>query len=268
VPLLIAGAVAIVAGVAGYVAGMKADRTQRQGPAVSAFWRTFTEAKEPPLLIFGNPRFVGSDFNGMRYWRDSDDPREALVDTYTSVGDLAGVFEVTRQLGAFRQPPYLKRAQLLSWDDTVDRNLVVVGSPISIRALREHPFLEKFVFKDRSEEPRVGVGAIRNLAPGTGEEEIYYGPEARPYQFDYAVVAHVPGVSLGRRTLVLAGITSHGTQAAAEFACREDFVQQLLQRLRAAGAPFPVYFECLLRVRVSGGVPVHPEILAVRIRQR
>lgn len=237
---------------------------EASGPSLTRFWAGLHSVGQKPLLIFGNPRFVGSDFNGMRYWRDSDDPREAVVDTFTSVGDVAGVFEVTRQLGVFGVQPLLKRAQLLTWDDAKDRNLIVVGSPISIRTLREHPFLEEFVFKDRTEEPRVGVGAILNKHPVSGEESIYFGPETRPYQFDYAVIARVPGVNPARSALVLAGITSHGTQAAAEFVSREDTVAQLLSRVDSA--PGVRSFECLLRVRVSGGVPVHPEILALRVR--
>jgi hypothetical protein len=163
--------------------------------------------------------------------------------------------------------PLLKRAQLLTWDDAKDRNLVIVGSPISIRSLREHPFLEAFVFKDRTEEPRVGIGAILNKQPSPGEETVFFGPDKRPYQFDYAVIARVPGVNPARRALILAGITSHGTQAAAEFVSREESLGLLLSRLQAADPSGTSSFECLIRVRVSGGVPVHPEILAIRIRK-
>ena len=51
----------------------------------------------------------------------------------------------------------------------------IIGSPISIRALREHPILEQFVFRYRTEEPRVGVGAVINKKPRPGEQGVYYG---------------------------------------------------------------------------------------------
>jgi hypothetical protein len=203
----------------------------------------------------------------MRYLRDSDDPRSAVVDTFTSVGDLAGVFEITRLLSSLGQSPILKRSQLLIWDDAVDRNLVIVGSPIDIRVLREQPLLEEFRFKDRTVEPRLGVGAIVNNHPRPGEEAIYFGPEARPYAFDYAVVARLPGLRASRWTLVLAGITSHGTQAAAEMVCRARLVEQLLAKLGGAGGTPPRFFESLIRVKVSGDVPVQPEVLIARIRK-
>jgi len=267
---LAAGTVVLVAAAAaGYYIGSSGVLTlpAPEGKALQAFWKAFSAPADAPLIIFGNPRFAGSDFDGMRYLRDSDDPRSAVVDTFTSVGGLAGVFEITRLLSSLGQSPILKRAQLLARDDAVDRNLVIVGSPISIRALREQPFLEEFRFKDRTVEPRLGVGAILNNHPRPGEEPIYFGPETRPYAFDYAVVARLPGLRASRWTLVLAGITSHGTQAAAEMVCRDRLVEQLLAKLGGAGGTPPKFFESLIRVKVSGGVPVQPEILITRIRK-
>ena len=267
---LAAGTVVLVAAAAiGYYIGRSSAVTlpAPEGKALQAFWKAFSTPTDAPLIIFGNPRFVGSDFDGMRYLRDSDDPRSAVVDTFTSVGDLAGVFEITRLLSSLGQSPILKRSQLLTWDDAVDRNLVIVGSPISIRALREQPFLEEFQFKDRATEPRPSVGAILNRRSLPGEEAIYFGPDTRPYAFDYAVVARLPGLRASRWTLVLAGITSHGTQAAAEMVCRDRLVEQLLAKLGGAGGTPPKFFESLIRVKVSGGVPVQWEVLITRIRK-
>lgn len=238
-----------------------------EGKALQVFWKGFFAPADAPLIIFGNPRFVGSDFEGMRYFRDSDDPRSAVIDTFTSVGELAGVFEITRLLSSLGQSPILRRAQLLTWDDAVDRNLVIVGSPTSIRALREQPFLQEFRFKDRTTEPRPGAGAIVNNHPRPGEEPIYFGPDTRPYAFDYAVVARLPGLRASRWTLVLAGITSYGTQAAAEMVCRDRLVEQLLAKLGTAGGTPPKFFESLIRVKVSGGVPMQSEVLITRIRK-
>jgi len=261
--------VLVAAAAASYYIGRSSAVTlpAPEGKALQAFWKAFSGPADAPLIIFGNPRFIGSDFDGMRYLRDSDDPRSAVVDTFTSVGDLAGVFEITRLLSSLGQSPILKRSQLLIWDDAVDRNLVIVGSPIDIRVLREQPLLEEFRFKDRTVEPRLGVGAIVNNHPRPGEEAIYFGPEARPYAFDYAVVARLPGLRASRWTLVLAGITSHGTQAAAEMVCRARLVEQLLAKLGGAGGTPPRFFESLIRVKVSGDVPVQPEVLIARIRK-
>jgi hypothetical protein len=97
--------------------------------------------------------------------------------------------------------------------------------------------------------------------PQPGEQPIYFGPESRPYTFDYAVIARLPGINSTRRAVVLSGITSSGTQAAAEFVCREEQIARLLGKLRAQKAETPRFFEALIRVKVSGGVPVQPEVL-------
>ena len=238
-----------------------------EGKAVQTFWKAFFTPADAPLIVFGNPRFVGSDFEGMRYFRESDDVRAAVIDTFTSVGELAGVFEITRLLSSLGHSPILRRAQLLTWDDAADRNLVIVGSPTSIRALREQPFLQEFRFRDRTTGPRPGAGAIVNNHPLPGEEPVYFGPDTRPYAFDYAVVARLPGLRASRWTLVLAGITSYGTQAAAEMVCRDRLVEELLAKLGSAGGTPPKFFESLIRVKVSGGVPMQSEVLITRIRK-
>jgi len=63
--------------------------------------------------------------------------------------------------------------------------------------------------------------------------------------------------------MILAGLTTLGTQAAAEFVCRSRNVEELLAALGApAPAPVPP-FEALLRVKIGSGLPVQNELLAV-----
>ena len=94
-----------------------------------------------------------------------------------------------------------------------------------------------------------------NLCPLAGEAPVYYGPRTRPYQFDYAVLALGRSINPGHWALALAGITEFGTQAAAEFVTREQYVSALLVKLHVqAGGSVPS-FEALLRTTITGGVP-------------
>ena len=55
--------------------------------------------------------------------------------------------------------------------------------------------------------------------------------------------------------LILAGTTTIGTQAAVEFVCQQNSIEELLRRLqfrRRERQPF----EAVLRVKVTRGVPV------------
>jgi hypothetical protein len=67
--------------------------------------------------------------------------------------------------------------------------------------------------------------------------------------------------------LILAGTTTYGTQAAAEFLMNEESVRNLIEKLPRVGAGQLPFFEALIRLKVSGGVPVQAELLIVRLRQ-
>ena len=65
--------------------------------------------------------------------------------------------------------------------------------------------------------------------------------------------------------LILAGITTFGTQAAVEFVCRAARLDELMSKLGAGARLHVPPFEVLLRVKVSGGVPVQSELLSLHI---
>ena len=67
--------------------------------------------------------------------------------------------------------------------------------------------------------------------------------------------------------LILAGTTTIGTQAAVEFVCRAHSVEELLNQITGKPAGPVIPFEAVLRVKVTGGVPVHTEIAALRVNR-
>jgi hypothetical protein len=104
---------------------------------------------------------------------------------------------------------------------------------------------------------------FRNSHPLAGEPAIYLRPE-HPLTKDYAVIALMPGVESGKRTLIFSGLTTLGTQAAVEFACRKDSVAELLKKVtNPEGEMRP--FEALLEVTLEGGVPLQSKLISVRV---
>jgi hypothetical protein len=269
--VLIAGALLLVALTAliTWLAGRTVTR-ESESPAVpqalKTFWRPFVGAGDIPLVVYSNLRLVGSLDGGLREFDPKLDARQPVLDTYTTIGEVSGVFEISRLLTLLHQPLRAKHGALLTWDEARDRNLIFVGGPLAQTPLSEVPILTEFEFRNR----RAGIpgpsGAILNLHPRTGESSIYFGPQKRPFDFDYAVVALRPSVNPSHRTLAVAGITEYGTQAAAEFVTREDSVRILLARLNVKpGGSLPM-FEALLRTTIRGGVPIESELLAVHAR--
>jgi hypothetical protein len=64
--------------------------------------------------------------------------------------------------------------------------------------------------------------------------------------------------------LILAGTTTLGTQAAVEFVCQQDSLEELLRRLQVPNGGELKPFEAVLRVKVTRGVPVESDIVALR----
>jgi hypothetical protein len=234
--------------------------------ALETFWRGFTSG-EPPLVVFSNFRFLSLPDGSLQTFEGSNTSGEPVIDTYTTVGEVMGVFEVGQTLSLFNKPPRVKRSRLLTWDEAKDSSLIFIGGPLAETPLRDVQLLRHFRFLKRSADTS---GAIANLHPAPGEQPLYsvstaYPDIHRKQSFiDYAIVALRPGLSGRHPILILAGITEFGTQGAAEFVTSNDRVDELLSRLnvpsRSATVPS---FEALLEVRVEGGVPVQTSIQAL-----
>jgi hypothetical protein len=81
---------------------------------------------------------------------------------------------------------------------------------------------------------------------------------------DYAVIGLVRGIRSGQLVLILAGTSTIGTQAAAEYVCDQNSVEELLLRLSVSQQGNLKPFEAVLRVGVMRGVPIATEIVALR----
>ncbi len=241
---------------------LQESRNRPSSEAVGAFWKPFVAADEPPLIVFSNFTLAGSLQTELRESKTSaaGDP---IIDTYTTVGEVMGVFEVTRLLAQFGKSARVKRGTLLTWDEDRDSNLIFVGGPLAATPLREVPFFRDFEFRSPGEHGPAGV--IANLRPKPGEQPLYRGPEVRPYRFDYALIALGPSANRSRQALVLAGITEYGTQAAAEFVTREQTVRELLKRLKVSHKQPVPSFEAVIRTVITAGVPIRSEIVAVHL---
>jgi hypothetical protein len=229
----------------------KGQFRSRVPPAeLQAFWRPFLGSQPDPIVAFSNHRFAGTSSTGLRLFRDGVDSPSELNDTYSGTGTVMAALELGNQFAAFGRSVRLKRAELLTWDEAQDTNLIVIGSPTANSRLRQLPPLQQFDFKSAREEPRQGISGIVNLHPHPGEEPIYFA-SGHPYTSDYAILAMLPGLKPGRRILVMAGTNTYGVQALAEFVCRADLVGELLSRLPAKRNAI-ADFEALVAVSISG----------------
>jgi hypothetical protein len=236
---------------------------QRSVAPLEAFWLGILHGASEPLVVFSNAEFVGRPETGLRYYKPGNGSSDVLFDHYTGVGEVISVHDLDQVLLGLGKPFLLKRGRLLNWDDTKSRDLIFLGSPSENLSLREIPLGHEFRFQSMTAAPRRGDLGIVNLHPAAGEESAYFASKDLPITEDFALVELAAGTTPSQSVLLLAGTTTFGTQGAVEFVCDEDFIRDLLPRLRReAGRLQP--FVALLHVKISGGVPVQSEVIALR----
>ena len=152
-----------------------------------------------------------------------------IFDHYTGVGEVLAVHALDHLFESFHREIRVKRGSLFSLDDAKNNNLIFVGSPLENLTLLEIPGTEDFVFHRVASGARKGDPEILNVHPQPGEPKEFLGtPVDDPLTEDYAVIATVKGLEPSQSVLILAGETTIGTQAAVEYVCNKNSVEQLV----------------------------------------
>ncbi|HZS05128.1 MAG TPA: hypothetical protein VFD58_09865 [Blastocatellia bacterium] len=250
---------------------------------IAPLWGELLRSPEPVLVVFSNTLFQGTAEEGMKLYKSLDSPggssgspalnqsmeageksREPLLDHYTGIGEVMGMYFLGDLFARAQHPYRVKRSLLLNWDDTKSENIVVLGSPAENFFLRDLPQKQDFLFRPLKDEQQKNTFGIVNTRPQAGEQQTYLakqdGPSRSQIAEDYAVISLLQGLSGKNRLLILAGITTYGTQAAAEYVSRPEYIRELIAHLNTAppGQPpkLPDDYQILIRVKVNGGVPI------------
>jgi hypothetical protein len=235
--------------------------TSKQGP-VERFWAPFL-ADNSSLVIYSNAVFIGDSTNGLRYAPPNTPTQQPLpsnlVDHYTGIGELAGVYNLTRLFDQYHASFVLKRSLLVTWDQARLSNLIFIGSVAENPSLRVLPSTRDFTIMAGN-----GFAGIVNHHPLPGEQALYQRPE-HPLTTDYAILALLPGLQTGKKMLICSGLTTMGTQAAVEFLCHRDTLEQLLSRISGKNGQVRP-FEAVLETTIGGGVPLETHLVTVHLR--
>ncbi len=237
--------------------------------ALRIFWKPFLSTPDEPSVIFSNAAFVGRPEVGLRYYNPTRDSKDLVFDHYTGVGEVLAVHDLDHVFELLHRPIRVKRGSLFSLDDAKNDDLVFLGSPSENLTLTEIPGTRDFVFQRMASGPRKGDLAIVNVHPQPTEPRAVLATASHsPLTEDYGVIALLPGLNPGRWVMILAGTTTFGTQGIVEYVCRQNSVEELLLRLSVSKDGEPKPFEALLRVKVTRGVPVNTDLIALRERTK
>ena len=257
--------------------------------APTGLWSDFVKHDTPPIVAYSNDVFLKTESSDLLRVKDdeignlgatptsematrSSINRRLLLqagpvsvdDSYTGTGEVMAVFYLTRMFGDLHTMLQVKRSRLVSVDDLSRHDLIFLGSPRENAFLAGLPLTQDFVFV-WPHPASAWKGRILNLHPQRGETasfEVERDPKNHVMRTDYSLISFLPGITPARRIVVLGGITTLGTQGAADFATSPIGMSQIAEHL-GSGSPgarqMPPFFQVLLRVDVMKG-----DILSVK----
>ena len=251
--------------------------------AASPLWGDFFHSPEPVLVAFSNALFRGTAETGMKILKPmgsaptnvgspaasqtsgvKEDSESVVTDHYTGIGEVLGVYSLGDLFYKASRSIRVKRSLMLTWDDLKTENIIILGSPAENFVLRDLPQQQDFVFQPLKDDKQNMSLGIVNTKPKTGEQPTYLakqeGPSRSQISEDYAVISLLRGLDERHRLMILAGITTFGTQAAAEYVTKPEHIKDLIAHLDTSQSPdapkLPLFYQVLIKVKVNGGVPV------------
>jgi hypothetical protein len=180
-------------------------------------------------------------------------------DLYTGTGEVMATFYLTRLFTQERSPLEVKRGRLVTIDDLGRHDMIFLGSTVENNLLAKLPLPEDFVFVLPPGAPHLWGWRVVNLRPRTGETQSFEterDPKTGVLRTDYALVSFLPGITPERRIAILGGLTTIGTQAAAEFATSRAGTAEIMAHLGqgpASARRLPRFYQAVLKVEIMKG---------------
>jgi len=218
--------------------------TLRQTP-VDKFWSSFTGSSKRVLIVLPALSRVPQALPLYHFEAES----VAIEDAEVATG-------VSNELNARRFGSRLALATAVSLSDLRSNPFVLIGAMDNVWTMRLSQTLP-FAFV-RSDDRRYGRIVDRKDTNISWSED-FSVPNSQIPQ-DYGIIARFTDSTTEQPTVLIAGISAEGTQAAGEAVTTPRYLDMLL---KAAGNP-PNGFEAVIQTRVIGGESGPPQIVAMR----
>ncbi|HWE49538.1 MAG TPA: hypothetical protein VG273_07110 [Bryobacteraceae bacterium] len=169
---------------------------------------------------------------------------------YTEVGTATGAFQLGQFLAPVRQNVLIKRANLLSWPDIADDNVIFLGPPGGIHQTGDIPIDAQMVLEDKG---------VRNLHPKAGEPDFLAdapGRDGEESGLSHALISRIPAMNGNGAILMLSGNQTASVMASVQALTDPALARALVAKLRSASGKMPRYFQIALNVKSMDDVPV------------
>ncbi len=245
---------------------------------IAPLWGHFLLSDSPVLIAYSNPVFQGNAVDGMKYWLPMEqtspnlrppsvsrmtEPR-SITDVYTGVGEVMGVSFLGSLFWKTGTPFRVERSLLLTWEDLKDQNVIFLGGPAENILLRRLPQEQDLIHRTEHSKDGTPRAEVFNRNPRGNEKTSYEatleGSSQSMVTRDYGLISMLKGIEPNRHLLILAGITTFGTQACAEYISKPESIKELIKHLNLSTDParprLPDSYQVLLEVTIEGSIPV------------
>jgi|GEM_PF-402933 len=169
---------------------------------------------------------------------------------YTEVGTATGAFLLGQFLAPRKQPVLITRANVLSWPEIAEDNVIFLGPATGIHQTEDIPMETQLVLDQsgiRNLKPRAGELAFIQDHPAEGGEES---------GTSYALISRIPAMNGPGAILMLSGNQISSVMGGVKAFTNPALAQMLVSRLKGASGNMPKYFQVVLRVKAMDDVPV------------
>ena len=178
---------------------------------------------------------------------------------YTSVVDLDFVAHLSQLDQVVPERMMVRYARDLRMDDLRGGNAILIGS------VEANPWIELFQpkmnFRFSINAGSDKTSGIANSHPRVGENAIYGTPGP---DHTYGIIAYVPNLTSTGHVLIVGGLNTAGTEAAATFLLTPSLMMPILQRARASHGGFQ-QFELLIGAGNIATNASTPQLILERI---
>ncbi|MBK9313033.1 MAG: hypothetical protein IPM55_02110 [Acidobacteria bacterium] len=167
---------------------------------------------------------------------------------YTGLGEAMGLHNLTGVFRMINKTIQVKQSRTVSAEDLKNHNVIILGTVWVNDWSAKLPLAEDFVYTN--------LVTIRNLNPRNGEKSEYravFDKQTGEITEDYALITVGQNISGNEWFMLVGGLHSEGTAAAAEYLTNPWHLSDLNRKLEAAGRPR--YYQALLKVSVENAIP-------------
>jgi hypothetical protein len=238
-------------------------------PALRELWEPLLSSSRRLVVCVATPLFVSvpgfgvlrepsvndwDDVPGSRRISSVEGALQAGISepsySYTEVGTATGAFLLGQFLAPRKQGVVITRANVLSWPEIAEDNVVFLGPATGIHQTEDIPTQAQLVLDPTG---------IRNLSPRPGESAFI---QDRPAQnggesgMTYALISRVPAMNGPGAILMLSGNQISSVMGGVQAFTNPALAQMLVARLKTASGSIPKYFQVVLSVKAMDDVPV------------